>query len=93
VKNLGLYVIEMYFKGLKTIKIGIGHEWAPLIAYRRREMENVKGTCLYEKSAHYLDGYDVYVQNELRIFAVRDMQRRLSPVSTRSNSFLKKAFN
>lgn len=66
-KSPKFYVIEPNLDGLKTIKIGIGMDWAMIIAYYRKQMESAKGTAIYEKYAHFLDGYDLvigYIAND-----------------------------
>ncbi len=55
------YTVELDLTGLKVLTIEIGMDWAMLIAYYRKEMENVKGTDIYEKYAHMADGYDVVI--------------------------------
>jgi len=60
-KSPKFYAIEPNLDGLKTIKIGIDMDWAMIIAYYRKQMESAKGTAIYEKYAHYLDGYDLVV--------------------------------
>lgn len=66
-KSPKFYAIEPKLDGLKTIKIGIGMDWAMIIAYYRKQMESAKGTAIYEKYAHFLDGYDLvigYIAND-----------------------------
>lgn len=53
------YVVDFSLKDLKVLNIELGLEWAMLIAYHRGYMDIIKGTKIYEKYAHYLDGYDV----------------------------------
>jgi len=36
-------------------------DWAMLIAYYRKQMESAKGTLIYDKYAHFLDGYDLVI--------------------------------
>ncbi len=55
------YTVELDLAGLKVLKVEIGLEWALLIAYYRKEMEDAKGTEIYERYAHFADGYDVVV--------------------------------
>ncbi|MBR1973740.1 MAG: DUF3990 domain-containing protein, partial [Candidatus Methanomethylophilaceae archaeon] len=43
------------------LNMDVGIDWAMLIAYHRKEMENVRGTPIYERYAHMLDGYDVVI--------------------------------
>lgn len=55
------YTVELDLTGLKVLSVGIDMDWAMLIAYFRKEMEDAKGTAIYEKYAHFADGYDVIV--------------------------------
>ncbi len=55
------YTVEFDLSGLKVLHVEIGIDWAMMIAYYRRQMEKVKGTPIYEKYAHFADGYDVIV--------------------------------
>ena len=55
------YTVELDLTGLKVLTVEIGMDWAMLIAYYRKEMEEAKGTPIYEKYAHMADGYDVIV--------------------------------
>ena len=55
------YTVELDLTGLKVLTVDIGMDWAMLIAYYRKEMEEAKGTHIYEKYAHMADGYDVIV--------------------------------
>ena len=61
------YTVELDMRGLNVLTVDIGLDWAMLIAYHRKEMENAKGTATYEKYAHIADGYDViigYIAND-----------------------------
>lgn len=61
------YTVELDLSGLKVLKVEIGLDWALLIAYYRKEMESAKGTAIYEKYAHFADGYDMiigYIAND-----------------------------
>lgn len=61
------YTVELDLTGLKVLKVEIGLDWALLIAYYRKEMESAKGTPIYEKYAHFADGYDMiigYIAND-----------------------------
>ena len=61
------YAVELDMTGLNVLNVEIGMEWAMLIAYHRKEMENAKGTAIYEKYAHMANGYDViigYIAND-----------------------------
>lgn len=55
------YTVEFDLSGLKVLDVEIGIDWAMMIAYHRKQMERVKGTPIYEKYAHFADGYDVIV--------------------------------
>lgn len=55
------YTVELDLSGLNVLEVEIGMDWAMMIAYYRRQMEKVKGTPIYEKYAHFADGYDVIV--------------------------------
>ena len=56
-----LYAVELDMTGLKVLNMDVGIDWAMLIAYHRKEMEDVRGTPIYERYAHMLDGYDVVI--------------------------------
>lgn len=55
------YTVELDLSDLKILTIDVSMDWALLIAYYRKEMESIRGSKLYEKYAHMLDGYDVVV--------------------------------
>ena len=55
------YTVEFDLSGLKILEVEIGMDWAMMIAYYRKQMEKVKGTEIYERYAHFADGYDVIV--------------------------------
>ena len=55
------YAVDFSLDNLKVLDIELGVEWAMVIAYSRGYMDIIKGTEMYEKYAHYLDGYDVVV--------------------------------
>lgn len=55
------YTVELDLTGLRVLNIEINMDWAMLIAYYRKEMETAKGSELYEKYAHFADGYDMIV--------------------------------
>lgn len=59
--NPKFYVVEFELSGLKVFNVDIGMDWALMIAYYRKQMEKVKGSPIYEKYAHFADGYDVIV--------------------------------
>lgn len=56
-----VYTLEFDLSGLKILDIPIGMDWAMTIAYYRKQLERVKGSEIYEKYAHFADGYDVIV--------------------------------
>lgn len=61
------YTVEFDLSGLKVLNVEIGMDWAMMIAYCRKQMEKAKGTPIYEKYAHWADGYDViagYIAND-----------------------------
>ena len=61
------YTVELDMTGLKVLNVEIDLDWALLIAYYRKEMESAKGTAIYEKYAHFADGYDMiigYIAND-----------------------------
>ncbi len=61
------YTVEFDLSDLKVLEVGIGMDWAMMIAYYRQQMEKVKGTPIYEKYSHFADGYDViagYIAND-----------------------------
>lgn len=61
------YTVELDLKGLKVLNVEIGMDWAMLIAYYRKQMENVKGSEIYNKYAAFAEGYDVvigYIAND-----------------------------
>ena len=55
------YTVDFDLSNLKILEVDIGMDWAMMIAYYRKQMERVKGSPIYEKYAHYADGYDVIV--------------------------------
>lgn len=55
------YTVELDMTDLKVLKVDIGIDWAMLIAYYRKEMEDAKGTAVYEKYAKMVEGYDIIV--------------------------------
>ena len=55
------YTVDFDLSGLKILEVGIGMDWAMMIAYYRKQMERVAGTRIYEKYAHFAEGYDVIV--------------------------------
>ena len=55
------YAVDLNLEGLNVLDIELGLEWSMLIAYNRGYMDIIKGSELYEKFSHYLDGYDMVV--------------------------------
>ena len=55
------YAVELDTIGLKVLNIEFGLDWAMLIAYYRKEMESAKGTPIYDKYSHMMDGYDLII--------------------------------
>lgn len=55
------YAVEFDLSDLKVLEVEIGMDWAMMIAYYRKQMEHVTYTPIYEKYAHFADGYDVIV--------------------------------
>ena len=55
------YSVDFDLSNLKILEVDIGMDWAMLIAYYRKQMERIKGSSIYEKYAHFADGYDVIV--------------------------------
>ena len=55
------YTVDFDLSNLKILEVDIGMDWAMMIAYYRKQMERVKGSPIYEKYAHFADGYDVIV--------------------------------
>lgn len=65
--NPKFYVVDLKLDGLKILEMELGLEWAMVVAYHRGYMDIIKGTEMYEKYAHYLDGYDMvigYIAND-----------------------------
>jgi len=79
------YAVELDTTDLKVLTVGIGMDWAMLIAYYRKEMESAKGTPVYEKYAHMADGYDLiigYIANDrMYIELSRFFNRTLTDVA------------
>ena len=65
--NPKFYVVDLDLTGLKTLDMELGLEWAMVVAYHRGYMDIIKGTEMYEKYAHFLDGFDMvigYIAND-----------------------------
>lgn len=61
------YTVELDLTGLNVLSVELGMDWAMLIAYHRKEMENAAGTSIYKKYASFEEGYDViagYIAND-----------------------------
>ena len=61
------YTVEFDLTGLKVLQVEIDMDWAMMIAYNRKEMEDFKGTSIYEKYSKLTEGYDViigYIAND-----------------------------
>jgi len=56
-----IYTVEFDLSDLKVLEVDVGMDWAMMIAYYRKQMEKAKNTPIYEKYAHFADGYDVIV--------------------------------
>ena len=66
-KKPKFYTIKMDLTDLKVLNVGIGIEWAMLIAYYRGYMNDVKGSYIYSRYASMAEGYDVihgYIAND-----------------------------
>lgn len=66
-QNPKFYVVDLKLEGLKVLNMELGLEWAMVVAYYRGYMDIIKDTEMYEKYAHYLDGYDMvigYIAND-----------------------------
>ena len=59
--NPKLYVVDLKLAGLKVLNLELDLDWAMVVAYHRGYMDTIKGSELYEKYAHFLDGYDIIV--------------------------------
>lgn len=53
------YTLSLDTTDLKILNLDVDLDWALLIAYFRKEMDNIAGSELYEKYAHLTDGYDL----------------------------------
>ena len=65
--NPKFYVVDLKLEGLNVLEMELGLEWAMVVAYHRGYMDIIKGTEMYEKYAHFLDGYDMvigYIAND-----------------------------
>jgi len=69
-----LYTVSVDLLGLQTLTLDADIDWALLIAYHRRKMEQVKGSTIYKKYSMMLNNYDIiigYIAND-RMFTVLD---------------------
>jgi transcriptional regulator with XRE-family HTH domain len=55
------YNLAVDLNGLNVLNIEIGIDWAMLIAFYRGYMQGIEGTAIYNKYAHFADGYDMVV--------------------------------
>jgi hypothetical protein len=55
------YNLAVNLNGLKVLNIDIGIDWAMLIAFYRGYMQGIDETAIYNKYAHFADGYDMVV--------------------------------
>jgi len=66
-KKPRFYTLELDLTGLKILSLDVGMDWAMLIAYNRKQMEQAKGTQIYKKYANMAADYDVvtgYIAND-----------------------------
>lgn len=72
--NAKLYTLNVDLSELKILDVGIGLDWALLIAYHRGKMESVKHSPIYDRYANFSKNYDIiigYIAND-RMFVVLD---------------------
>jgi len=70
-KKPRFYSVAVDLTGLNVLDLEIGLDWAMLIAYHRKQMENAAGSAIYKRFAHLTDGYDMvvgYIAND-RMYA------------------------
>lgn len=53
------YSLSMDLSDLKVLDVEFGMDWAMLIAFYRGYMSNYSASPLYDRYAHFADGYDV----------------------------------
>lgn len=53
------YAVGLELTDLHVLELGLDLDWAMVVAYHRGYMDSIKGSRLYEKYAHFLDGYDI----------------------------------
>jgi DNA-binding XRE family transcriptional regulator len=54
-----IYTVDFDLTGLNVLEIGLGLDWAMLIAYYRGYMKSAQGTEVYNRYATMAHGYDV----------------------------------
>lgn len=59
--NPKFYVVDLKLDNLKVLDFELGLDWAMVVAYNRGYMDTIKGTQMYEKYAHFFDGYDMVI--------------------------------
>lgn len=61
------YVVELNTNNIKILDSGNDLNWALMIAYHRRSMEDFKDSAIYKKFEHISDDYDIitgYIAND-----------------------------
>ena len=69
-----LYTLEADLTGLRLLNVGVGLDWAMLIAYNRGKLEAARDWPIYQKYSFMASGYDMivgYIAND-RMFVVLD---------------------
>lgn len=69
-----IYTLSVNLSGLKILDVGLGLDWALLVAYNRGKMEVVKNTKIYDRFVDLGKGYDLiigYIADD-RMFIVLD---------------------
>ena len=56
-----LYLISAPTGGLTTLELPANLDWAMLVAFNRGKMDVARGTALYDRYAHMLDGVDMAI--------------------------------
>ncbi len=73
-KAAKLYTLKLDLKGLKILDIGVGIDWALLLAYNRGKMEPFRNEPIYKRISEMADGCDMavgYIADD-RMFIVLD---------------------
>ena len=73
------YTMRLNTKDIKIFHVQTELEWALLIAYYRGYMDGVKESPIYEKYAHFTEGYDVvvgYIANDRMYQTLTDFFNR-----------------